>query len=421
MTENLLQLIWKFKLFNSFKFKDYKGNEIEILDFGEWNHNAGADFLMAKIRYEGIILVGNIEIHVKSSDYIQHQHLKNKAYDNIILHAVYEYDKEIEILEKKNVPTLILKPYIDEDIISKNALLSMSGKFIPCENIWENVLEISFLEELLLNKLEQKSQELSQELLKYKNDYEAVLFHRLAYAFGLKINAEIFLQIAQSIDFSIIKKIRQNRIQLEALFFGISGWLDEVLDEKMEIWKREYHFLTTKFQLADVNMSPKFLRLRPPNFPTIRLSQLSGLYHRYPNLFSMIMEVKNVKEIKEILKDISASEYWNNHFVFGKVTKSQRKILSKSFIDLLIINAILPIRYHYFKNINREKNLEVLDFYRDLPAENNSILEKWKQLGVEIRNSLESQGLLFLYKNFCNCKKCLNCRLGHQLLKNNAK
>lgn len=418
MTENLLQFIWKFKIFNSFQFKDSKGKEIEILDFGEWNTNAGADFQMAKIKYNGLILVGNIEIHTKSSDYIRHRHLQDRAYDNIILHAVYEYDKDVEALEQKNIPTLILKPYIDENVLKNSGLIFPSEAFIPCESVWENVLSPNFLEELLLEKLEQRSEVLSKALLRYKNDYEAVLFHRLAYAFGLKINAEIFMQIAENIDFRIIKKLQQNRLQLEALFFGISGWLDESLDDSMEAWKREYDFLKIKFQLTDVTIRPKFLRLRPPNFPTIRLSQLAGLYHYHPNLFSKIKEATDVNEIRRLFNGISASEYWDNHFVFGKVIgKLQRKLLSKNFIELLIVNAVLPIRYHYFKNFDREKAFDVLSFYRSLPSENNSILEKWQKLGVEIKNSVESQSLLFLYKNFCTQKKCLNCKLGYQLLK----
>lgn len=420
MTEQLLQYIWHLKMFQSFDFKDTQNNALEIIDFGQWNGNAGADFQLAKIRINDVILVGNIELHTKSSHYITHKHSQNSAYDNLILHAVYEEDTLIPELNEKGVPTLVLKPYIDERLLEKYDALLHNGNFIPCESMFdEKDLPILFSEELLLKKLDEKSEHFSQQLSRYKNDYEAVLFHQLAYAFGLKINAEIFQQIAESINFSIIKKIQQNPIQLEALLFGISSWLTEPLDKQTALWKREFEFLKSKYQLSDITISPKFLRLRPPNFPTIRLSQSASLYNRHPNLFSKIINAKNTAEIQHLFEEISASAYWDNHFVFGKISeKSYQKKLSKDFINLIIINAILPLKYHYFKNINENIAEEILDFYKVLPPETNSLIDNWKKIGAKIETALHSQAFLFLYKNFCNQKKCLNCSFGYQLLKN---
>lgn len=420
MTEQLLQYIWHLKMFQSFDFKDTQNNALEIIDFGQWNGNAGADFQLAKIRINGVILVGNIELHTKSSHYITHKHSQNSAYDNLILHAVYEEDTPIPELNEKGVPTLVLKPYIDERLLEKYDALLHNGNFIPCESIFdEKALPILFSEELLLKKLDEKSEQLALKLSQHKNDYEAVLFHQLAYAFGLKINAEIFQQITESIDFSVIKKIQQNSVQLEALLFGISGWLTEPLDKQTALWKREFEFLKSKYQLSDITISPKFLRLRPPNFPTIRLSQLTSLYHRHPNLFSKIINAKNTAEIQHLFEEISASAYWDNHFVFGKISeKYYQKKLSKDFINLIIINAILPLKYHYFKNINENIAEEILDFYKALPPETNSLIDNWKKIGAKIETALHSQAFLFLYKNFCNQKKCLNCSFGYQLLKN---
>jgi hypothetical protein len=247
------------------------------------------------------------------------------------------------------------------------------------------------------------------------------LFHSLAYSFGLKVNAFIFKQIAESIDFNTINKIRQNEIQLEALFFGISGWLENSQDEQMEIWKREFDFMKAKFNISDVIIRPKFLRLRPPNFPTIRLSQLANLYHQHQSLFSKIINSKNSEELFEIFKNVKASEYWDDHFNFEKISKiNQPKVLSKDFIELIILNTILPLKYTYHKYHNEEIADEILTFYRNIPAEKNSIIDDWKKLGLKFKTALESQSLIYHFKNSCEEKNCLNCGIGFKLLKESS-
>ena len=326
---------------------------------------------------------------------------------------------EIEELKKKYIPTLELKDYIEEETLWKYEQLLKENEFIACEKIF-NPLKIpfQFAEEKLLQKLDEKSLEIEQSLKKFKNNYEAVLFHYLAYAFGLKVNAQIFKQLAESVDFSIVNKIKQNPTQLEALFFGISNWLENPGDDQTKIWKREFDFLTTKFQLADIKLNPKFLRLRPPNFPTIRLSQLASLYHQQPNLFSKIIQAKNTEELLDIFHGIKASEYWDNHYNFGKISEVHtEKFLTKSFVEILIINAVLPIKYTYHKYHNEEIADEILNFYRKISAEENTVVNSWKNLGVEISNSLESQAFIYHYKTFCEPKNCLNCGIGYKLLR----
>ena len=419
MTEKLLQYLWNFKIFKHFDFKDIEGNPVEILDFGKWNTNSGPDFLTAKIKINNIIFAGNIELHIKSSDWIFHNHSLDPNYQNIILHVVFQNDAEIEELQSKNIPTLELKNHIDENILWKYEKLVSGSQFIPCENIFNrNKIPINFHEENVLKKLEQKSFEIEKSLAQFKNNFEAVLFQNLAYSFGLKVNAFIFKQIAESIDFNIILKIRQNEAQLESLFFGISGWLEKPQDEQMKIWKREFDFIKAKFNIPDLQFHPKFLRLRPPNFPTIRLSQLANLYHQHQNLFSKIINVQYSEELFEIFKDIKASEYWNNHFNFGKIsTVDQPKMLSKDFIELIILNTILPLKYTYHKYHHEETADEILAFYRNIPAEKNSIIEDWKKLGLKFKTALESQSLIYHFKNSCEEKNCLNCSIGFKLLK----
>lgn len=419
MTEKLLQYLWNYKVFKHFDFKDIEGNSVEILDFGKWNTDSGPDFLLAKIKVNNVIFAGNIELHVKSSDWIFHNHSQNPNYQNIILHVVFQNDADIEDLNKKNIPTLELKEYIDQNIFHRYEKLLKENKFIPCENIVsENKIPVNFHEENILKKLEEKSKEIEKSLEQYKNNFEAVLFHHLAYSFGLKVNAFIFKQIAESVDFPIINKIRQNETQFESLFFGISGWLENPADTQMKIWKREFDFIKAKFNISDFKIHPKFLRLRPPNFPTIRLSQLANLYYQHQNLFSKLINAKNSSELFEILKNVKASEYWDNRFNFGKIsTVDQPKTLSKDFIELIILNAILPVKYTYHKFHREEISTEILNFYKNISSEKNSIIDSWKNLGVKCKTALETQSLIYHHKNYCETKNCLNCGIGFKLLK----
>ena len=420
MNEKLLQYLWNFKIFKNFDFRDVEGNQMEILDFGKWNYDSGPDFLYAKIRTRNIILAGHIELHVKSSDWIFHRHSGNPEFENLILHAVLVHDVEIEELQNKNVPTIELKDYIDETLLWKYESMLHGTKFIPCEKIFDSTkVPFQFCEESLLKKLDEKSLEIEASLKRSKNDYEAVLFQNLAYAFGLKVNAPIFRQMAERLDFSILNKIRQNRTQLEALFFGISGWLDHPDDDQMERWKQEFDFLRVKYQLPELRFYPKFSKLRPPNFPTIRLSQLASLYHLNQNLFSKIMVSKDVQELYPIFAAVKASDYWNTHFNFGKESSVEgEKVLTAEFISLLLLNAVLPLKYAYRKNSDENTADEILGFYRNIPLEKNTVTEGWKSLNVKINNALESQAFLYQHKVFCETKNCLNCSIGFQLLKN---
>lgn len=419
MNEKLLQYLWNYKIFKSYDFKDLNGNPIEILDYGKWNDDSGPDFLMAKVKISNMILAGNIELHVKSSDWIFHQHSEDPNYQNIILHVVFQNDTDIEELLHRNIPTIELKNYIDGDVLSKYINLLQQSHFIPCESAFTpSKIPLHFFEETVLRKLDEKSSDLEKDLADHRNNYEAVLFHSLAYSFGLKVNAHLFKQIAESIDFTVIIKICQNKTQLEALFFGISGWLEQPQDPQMKIWKREFDFIKKKFSISDLVIRPKFLRLRPPNFPTIRLSQLADLYHRHQNLFSKIITIKNTAELIEIFTQVQASEYWDNHFNFGKISPvDQPKVLSKDFIELIILNTILPLKYTYYKHRQEEITDDILLFYKELPAEKNSIVEGWKGLGLKSSTALQTQSMIYHYNTNCATKNCLNCSIGFKILK----
>ena len=418
MNENLLQYLWKYKIFSKLDFKDTDGNPIEILDFGTLNTNSGPDFSLAKIKTKNIVLAGNIEIHVKSSDWYFHNHDLQKDYQSVILHVVYFNDTDVSELKEAGIPTLELKDYINEKILAKYQTLENQYQFIPCESIFDaSKVPFLFSEETLLKKLDEKSIEIEQLLAQSKNNYEAVLFQKLAYSFGLKVNAEIYQNIAENIDFKIIQKISQNQFQLESLLFG-KGNLLEKETETNQKWKREFEFLKIKFKISEQTFPVKFLRLMPPSFPTIRFSQLAMLYHLQPNLFSKILKAKNIQELKSLFENVKTSDFWENHYTFEKASEEKiEKKLSDDFIEILLINAVLPIIYTYFKNINPEKTDQVLDFYKNLNPEKNSIISSWKKLNVKFSSALETQAFLYHHKHLCSYKNCLNCNIGLKILK----
>ena len=418
MNENLLQYLWKYKIFSKLEFKDTDGNPIEILDFGTLNTNSGPDFSLAKIKTKNIVLAGNIEIHVKSSDWYFHNHDLQKDYQSVILHVVYFNDTDVSELKEAGIPTLELKDYINEKILAKYQTLENQYQFIPCEKIFDaQKIPFLFSEETLLKKLDEKSIEIEHLLAQSKNNYEAVLFQKLAYSFGLKVNAEIYQNIAENIDFKIIQKISQNQFQLESLLFG-KGNLLEKETETNQKWKREFEFLKNKFKISEQTFPVKFLRLMPPSFPTIRFSQLAMLYHLQPNLFSKILKAKNIQELKSLFEKVKTSEFWENHYTFEKASEEKiEKKLSDDFIEILLINAVLPIIYTYFKNINPEKTDQVLEFYKNLNPEKNSIISSWKKLNVKFSSALETQAFLYHHKHLCSYKNCLNCNIGLKILK----
>lgn len=423
MNEYLLQYLWNYKILTHFDFRDTQGNKIEVLNYGNWNHDAGPDFKMAKIKINNLTLVGNIELHTKSSDWDLHQHTENPEFQNIILHIVFEHDKKVDFIDEKQIPTLELKDYISKNTLDFYQKTLVKEKFIACEdNLTPQHIPFHFSEEKLLQKLDEKANKIEEDLRKYKNDYEAVLFHHLAYAFGLKINAKIFKSLAENIDFKVIQKLSQNLTSLEALFFGFSDWLEEPKDEQTKIWKREFEFITKKHQLNHLRFRPQFFRLRPPNFPTIRLSQLAMLYYQEKKLFSKIIHTDNVADFYALFHPVHASEYWNTHFNLGKISKQNKvKKLSNSFINILLLNAILPIKYAYHRHHKEDAGEKIINIYQNLKPEKNTIINHFTSLKIPIKNALDSQAYIYQHKNFCEEKKCLNCSIGFQILKKQKK
>jgi len=423
MKENLLHFIWKLQLFSCKKLHCTTNDSVQIISPGLQNHNSGPDFLNAKIKIKDQLWAGNVEIHVKSSDWYIHKHETDENYDSVILHVVWEHD--VEIFRKSNqiISTLELKNYISKDLLVKyEQLFNKNKKWINCENnidSIDNFVLSHWFERLYFDRLEGKSNQIQEILKKNNNNWEATLFYLLARNFGLKINADSFYNFANSFDFSIVRKVSNNQEQLEALFFGQAGLLNNNYEsEYFETLKKEYNYLRIKFNLTPIsNGQVQFFRLRPNNFPTIRLSQLANLYHLHQNLFSEVIELKSVDKFYESL-NVSTSAFWKTHYTFEKESKKSNKYLTKSFVDLLLINAIIPLKFVYLKSLGKEDFSSILKIMDEIKPEKNSIISKFSDFKIKSKNAFETQALLQLKNEYCTKQLCLQCEIGKELLQN---
>ncbi len=422
ITEDFLHYIWNFKLFNTNDLKTTNKETIQILKSGQHNTDAGPDFFNAQIKLENTLWAGNVEIHINSSDWIKHHHETDNAYNNVILHVVYHHDREIKNANGNAIPTLELKNLIDLKLILNYEQLISNKNWIPCSNQIHSVDEFvinNWLERLVFERLERKSIEIEATLIKNKNDWEETFYQLLFKYFGLKVNAEPFLLLAKNTSLKIIEK-HKNSFTVEALLFGQAGFLTENMeDEYFKRLKKEYQFLNSKFSLVPLDKSLwKFLRLRPANFPTIRIAQLANLLVHEPRLFSKIIAINYVQEIRQLF-ELTASKYWDNHYQFGVTQKkSITKRTGKLMIDSLIINVIVPMLFVYATTTqNEELKNKAIQFLEKLTSEKNTILLNFEKLGVKSNNALQSQALIELKTNYCFQKKCLNCSIGNNLIK----
>ncbi|WP_298555169.1 DUF2851 family protein [uncultured Algibacter sp.] len=421
MQEDFLHYIWKHKKIEFNNLKTTLGQSIVISNVGQHNFNSGPDFFNAKLKIGDQLWAGNVEIHIKSSDWFLHNHETDKAYDNVILHVVWEDDTEVFRKDNTAIPTLELKDIIDTSLLNNyEKLFIKQSKWINCEHDFASTDDFvlnNWIERLYFERLERKSESIETLLAESKNDWEAVLFKMLTKNFGLKVNGESFFSLAKSIDFSIIRKTQSSPLLLEALLFGQSGLLEQDVEGAYySNLVNEYQFLKQKFNLQNSQVLPiQFFRLRPPNFPTIRLSQLASLYNKHQNLFSKIIELNQLEDFYELFK-VSTSEFWNAHYTFQKESKSSTKTLSKSFIDLLLINTILPIKFSYAKQKGEEIDSEIIKIVSALTAEKNSIINKFNSLKKVSKSALESQSLIQLKTEYCDKNKCLQCAIGNSLI-----
>ena len=421
MKEDFLHYLWKFKKFDTLNLKTFNGEEITIINAGQYLELAGPDFFNAQITIGNQKWAGNVEIHLKSSDWYVHHHERDEAYENVILHVVWEHDTEIFRKNNSEIPVLELKKYVDAATTINYQSLISPKSWIFCEKQLKEIKEFTinnWLERLFFERLERKSKPIFELLEQTNQDWEGVLFCLLAKNFGLNTNGEIFLKIAQSSPFSIIRKESFEVENLEALLFGSAGLLDsEKEDAYFKDLKFRYYYLLHKYQLEKKIVEPvQFFKHRPDNFPTIRLSQLANLYHCQQNLFSKINTSSSVKSIYKTF-DVSASDYWQNHYQFDKESPQKRKKLSKSFIDLIIINTIIPLQFAYAKSQGKEISEDLIQLLNEVATEKNAIMDKFNTFGIKSKSAFESQSLLQLKNEYCNKSRCLECAIGMELLK----
>lgn len=421
MQEAFLHYIWQFKKFDTSNIVTTEGEVVILLNIGQHNLNSGPDFFNAQLAIDGQIWGGNVEIHIKSSDWYVHNHEVDSAYDNVILHVVYEHDTDIFRKDNSLIPTLELKNLIHTNVFNNyQKLLMTPHKWINCESDFAEVDDFvisNWLERLYIERLQRKSRTIEALLTASKNDWEGVLFKLLAKNFGLKVNGDAFFSMATSFDFSVVRKMQSQPLQLEALFFGQSGLLDHPVENGyFQNLSKEHHFIARKFKLSHDKVIPlQFFRLRPPNFPTIRISQLAMLYHLHANLFAKLMMARTIEELYELFQ-IGTSEFWHTHFTFEKTSRTSKKILTKSFIDLLLINTVLPLRFCYGQRQGKQTSESCLLMARKLASEQNAIIKAFNNLKPVSTSALTSQALIQLKSEYCDKNRCMSCAIGNSLL-----
>ncbi|MDR0974050.1 MAG: DUF2851 family protein [Prevotellaceae bacterium] len=418
--EQLLHYVWKHKLFPLRELRTTTGQIIEVIDTGLPNRHAGPDFFNAKIKIDGTLWVGNIEIHTSSSDWKRHGHHENRAYDSVILHVAEHVDDSVRRTNGESIPQLELP--CPEHIRHNYARLHAADIHPPCHTILSSLSPLtvhSWLSALQSERYEQKVRQLCERWERLGRHWEDVLFVTLARGFGFGVNGEAFEAWAMLLNLRAVDKHRDNLLQIESIFFGQAGLLEkETGDSYYDGLRKEYRYLRRKFELTELDVSRwRFLRTRPDNFPHVRIAQLAHLYQRESLLFSRIMEAEKVEQVISLL-NIQTSSYWENHYLFGKTSVKREKTFSLRSLRLLLINVIIPVLYAYGKYRGDDSLIERADrFLEGLPAEHNHIIRQWDTAGIRATTAADSQALIQLQTTYCDRKKCLYCRFGYEYLR----
>lgn len=414
--EKLLQYIWQFQYFNKSELLTSAGEKLQIIFPGKLNTNQGPDFTNAQIKIDNTTLVGSIELHLKASQWNEHGHSNDANYKNVILHVVFEND-----LSQSSVPVLELQPRISNLLLDRYTALMNASSFIPCTNAVSEVKEITWLswkERLLAERLTRKSSIVFKFLEENNAHWEETFWWMLARNFGMKVNTEAFESMARTIPVNLLAKHKHQIHQLEALLFGQAGLLNETFTEDYpKLLQREYLFLKKKYDLNPIHNRVHFLRMRPGNFPTIRLSQLAGLIQNSAHLFSKVLEIEKLPEVKKLF-DVTANDYWYYHYRFDEASSFKKKTIGKDMIDNVIINTIVPVLFAYglYHKEENYKNKAIL-WLEDLPAETNSITKGFADLKLYSQSAFDSQSFIELKTQYCDNKHCLQCAIGNVLLK----
>ena len=418
--ETFLYYIWRTKSFHLQDLKTEDGQSLQILDWGFRNDHAGPDFLHAKIKLADTLWAGHIEMHVHSTDWKKHKHTHDPAYQNVILHVVHIHDEDITFSNGAIIPTLVLGSRIPESMIEKYGMLMSNETWIPCQNQINQVPEIilkAWLERVLVERLMDKTDYIQSHLNQTKTDWEETYFRVLARNFGFKANGEAFETLAISLPLKILLKHKDQITQIEALLFGQAGLLEQDFkDDYPNKLKDEYQFLRKKYKLSPISVGWQFMRMRPANFPTIRIAQFAVLIFKTVHLFSKTLASTSLKELENMFQS-NVSWYWKEHYTFDEKSSKSSKKLGKQAIKLIITNSVAPMLFYYgtFHAEDRFRT-KALQYLSELKPESNSIVKKFLSFGLEVNNAFETQALIQLKNKYCKEKRCLECSIGHTLI-----
>lgn len=417
INEKLLQFIWQFQYFNKSDLLTTGGDSLHIIQPGKLNKDQGPDFTDGKIKIGNTTLAGTIEIHIKATDWDKHGHQYDRKYRNVILHVVFVNDCEND----NNIPVLELQPRISSFLLSRYNTFMNSGNFISCSSSISEVKPIvlsAWKERLLIERLTRKSTYVLKLLEQTKFHWEEAFWWLLARNFGVKVNSEAFEAMARSVPLKVLAKHKNSIHQLEALLFGQLNLLEqEFIDEYPKLLKREYRFLKKKYGLNPAAISLVFLRMRPGNFPTIRLAQLATLIQESAHLFSKVLEMESITEVQQLF-DCTANDYWHYHYLPDQASSYRVKKLGTEMVNNIIINTLVPMVFAYgiYHNDQACKDKALL-WLENTPGEKNNLVSGFKQLDVKISSAYDSQSLIELKNEYCNQKRCLECSVGNGILK----
>ncbi len=421
MNELLLQFIWRYRYYSSASLFTTAGESLIVKSPGILNHNQGPDFLAAHIQINQINWVGNIELHIYSSDFIKHQHHTDLRYQLIVLHVVWENDILLKDGYGNQVPTLVLANLVPKLLLNRYQFLMNSVKKLPCEGMISNINTLiwaSWKERMVAERLMQKSIQLKGLLAQLRGNWDLLIWQLIAKYIGGKVNGDLFASIIQTVPYKVWKKYSADIEVLESLLMGQAGLLNKNTgDEYYMRLKKEYNYLQYKYQLDKPKKLAEFLRMRPTSFPTIRLSQLAVLMHRNPILLDFFKQGQSIKALQEFFA-LTATIYWNNHYVFGEASIDFPKKSGFQLQNNLIINVVVMVLYLYGNTQNNPIYKDhAVQLLISLPAELNQVLRIWQQNGIHSSSAFHSQALIHLQEYYCNKKSCLNCAVGNDILK----
>ncbi len=422
MEEAFLHYIWKFQLFRQSELKTTAGEKLIVLKAGIHNLDSGPDFFNGQIRLAETRWAGNIEIHLRASDWMRHLHQNDQAYDKVILHVVWENDQDILRKNGELIPTLELNGLVKRQLVENYQQLQNASSKVPCANQINSVPKRVInqqLDRMLVSRLERKSAQIRRLLKQYQNDWEQCLYHLLCKYFGFNLNSVPMELLAVNLPFSKLRKHLHNLTELESLLYGQAGFLEEVhKDAYPKMLQKEFNYLKQKFGLVPIQKHLwKYSKLRPAGFPSIRISQLANLLHSQESMFQKLIEIDSLKAIEKMFQ-AQASAYWDMHYNFNKQADRARiKSLGKNSIHLLLINVIAPLYFTYGQEIGKQSFKDrAVELLEEIPAEKNHITRLWNKLGVKALQASDTQAMIELKKQHCDLKKCINCSIGNQIL-----